>query len=119
MPAWVKLSTIARSSGSSSHCGHVAAQHAALPLAGEVAEPVGGLLAALAGDDQHRPEAPGVGLEQEGAQARVGVALAQPVQIDARIDLDLARGDLPRLAAIEVGERRRRRLSSLAALRSA
>ena len=84
----------------------VAAEHAALPLASEVAEPVGGLLAALAGDDQHRLVAPGVGLDQERAQARVGVALAQPVQIDARLDLDLARGDLPGLAAIEVGERR-------------
>ena len=47
-----------------------------------------------------------MGLEQEGAQARMGVALAQPVQIDARLDLDLARGDLAGLAALELGERR-------------
>ena len=43
---------------------------------------------------------------EEAAQPRMGIALAQPVQIDARLDLDLARGDLPGLAAVEVGERR-------------
>src|SRR5204863_262812 len=41
----------------------VAAEHPALPLARQVAEPIGLLLAALAGDDQHRPEPVGVGLE--------------------------------------------------------
>ena len=66
------------------------------------------LLAALAGDDQHGLEPAGVGLEQEGAQPRMGIALAQPVQIDARFDLDLAGGDLPDLAAVEVGKWRGR-----------
>jgi hypothetical protein len=35
----------------------------------------------------------------------MGIVLAQPVQIDAGADLDLAGGDLPDFAALELGER--------------
>src|SRR2546429_677803 len=78
---------------------NAASDDAALALAHQRAQAVGRLLAALAGDDQHRLVALGVGREQKGAQASARVALARSVQIDAGIDLYLAGGDLADLAA--------------------
>src|SRR5262245_60664281 len=86
----------------------VAADYAALALAQERAKAVGGLGAAFAGDDQHSLVALGVSCEQEGAQACPGIALARPVQIEARVDLYSAGGNLAGLATVEIGERRRR-----------
>ena len=85
------------------------AKHAPPPLTGELAQPVRGLRAALAGDDEHALESPGMSVGQKGSQSGVGLPLVEAVQVNARVDLHLARGDLTRLAAIEVGEGRRLR----------
>jgi hypothetical protein len=88
---------------------YAAAEHAAGFLAERFSHVVAARsLATLAGDDQDGLEAARVCIEQEGAQAGRGIALAQTVQIDAGFDLELAGGDATRLAAIEIGERRRR-----------
>ncbi len=62
--------------------------------------------AALAGDHKHHAHPAGVRAQQERAQPPMGLGLAQPVQIQLRLDLHAARGNLARLAAIK---RRRRR----------
>src|SRR5262249_33426163 len=58
-------------------------------------------LPALAGDDEHAPFTPGVCADKKAQQSRVGLPLVKTVQVEQRIDLHLARGDLTSFAAIE------------------
>src|SRR5581483_10640738 len=86
--------------------GDAAPQNATPALACKLAEPVGRRLATLAGDDQHGPVSLRIGMEKKRPQPDPGLILAQPVKIDARVDLDLAGADLPQLAALELRQRR-------------
>src|SRR5262249_11919828 len=63
-------------------------------------------LPALAGDEEHAPFTPGVCADKKAQQSRVGLPLVKTVQVEQRIDLHLARGDLTSFAAIELGKGR-------------
>src|SRR5262245_50575218 len=84
----------------------IAAQHAPWPPAGKFAQAVAVLRGpTLAGDDEHQPITPCVRVGEKGAQAQIGLFLIKAVKVETRVDLGLAGGDLPSLAAVEISQR--------------
>ena len=88
--------------------GNAAAQDATLRFSKSSGEMITlSVNVALAGDDQHCLQGARLRGTQEGVQLRAGIALAHAVQVEARVDRDLAGGDLADSAAIEIDKGRR------------
>ena len=78
---------------------HGVAQHAALVLLVEAL--ARSLLGALAGDHQHMAQAPRLRGLEEAPELRMGVALAHAMQVEPRLDLELAFVQLARRLPVE------------------